>query len=72
MNIKINNFVEYKGSMLEYDNSAINQNKIIFGEYSPELFYKLNKLLIKDLKEMLYPKHCLICLLEIQITIFQI
>jgi len=48
---KIKNFVEYKGSMLEYDNSAINQNKVIFGEYSPELFYKLNKLLVKDLKE---------------------
>ena len=44
--LKIDNFPVYKGSMLEYDNSAIIKNKIIFGEYSPELFYKINKLLI--------------------------
>jgi hypothetical protein len=33
--------------MLEYDNSSINKDKESFGEYSPELFYKMNKLLIK-------------------------
>ena len=51
---KIENFPVFKGSMLEYDNSAIIQDKKkkkIFGEYSPELFYKLNKLLIKKIKE---------------------
>jgi hypothetical protein len=48
---KIKNFPVYKGNMLEYDNSAISQNKEIFGEYSPELFYKMNKLLIKSIKE---------------------
>ena len=49
--LKIDNFPVYKGSMLEYDNSAIIKNKIIFGEYSPELFYKINKLLIKNIKK---------------------
>ena len=48
---KIDNFTVYKGSMLEYDNSAITKDKEVYGEYSPELFYKLNKLLIKNLKE---------------------
>ena len=48
---KIENFPIYEGNMLEFDNSAITQNKEIFGEYSPELFYKINKLLIKNLKE---------------------
>ena len=42
---KKENFSVYKGSMLEYDNSEIAKNKLIFGEYSPELFYKLNNLL---------------------------
>jgi len=44
-------FTIYKGIMLEYDNSAISKDKIIFGEYSPELFYKINKLLIKNIKK---------------------
>ena len=48
---KIENFVVYKGIMLEYNNSAINKDSIIFGEYSPELFYKINKLLIKNIRE---------------------
>ena len=48
---KIENFTVYQGSMLEYDNSWINQHKEIFGEYSPELFYKMNKLLIKNIKK---------------------
>ena len=41
----IENFTVYKGSMLEYDNSPISKDSIIFGEYSPDLFYKINKLL---------------------------
>jgi hypothetical protein len=45
------NFTVYKGNMLEYDNSAIAKYNEVYGEYSPELFYKLNKLLIKDIKE---------------------
>jgi hypothetical protein len=49
--LKIENFSVYKGSMLEYDNSAISQKKVIFGEYSPELFYKINKLLIQNIKK---------------------
>ena len=44
-------FTVYKGTMLEYDNSAIAKDKIIFGEYSPELFYKMNKLLINNIKK---------------------
>jgi hypothetical protein len=44
--IKLENFVVYKGIMLEYNNSAITKDCKIFGEYSPELFYKINKLLI--------------------------
>ena len=48
---KIGNFSVYKGIMLEYDNSATNEDKTIFGEYSPELFYKMNKLLIKNIRE---------------------
>ena len=48
---KIENFTVYKGIMLEYDNSAITKENKIYGEYSPELFYKLNKLLIKSIKE---------------------
>ena len=47
----IENFTIFKGSMLEYDNSSINKNREKFGEYSPELFYKINKLLIKNIKE---------------------
>jgi hypothetical protein len=47
---KIENFPVYKGSMLEYDNSAITKDKLIFGEYSPELFYKLNNILIYGIK----------------------
>lgn len=45
------NFPVYKGTMLEYDNSAITQDKEIFGEYSPELFYIMNNLLIKNIKD---------------------
>jgi len=45
------NFIVYKGTMLEYDNSAITKERIVFGEYSPELFYKVNKLLIKNIKK---------------------
>jgi hypothetical protein len=48
---KNENFPVYEGNMLEFDNSAITQNKEIYGEYSPELFYKINKLLIKNIKE---------------------
>ena len=48
---KIKNFPVYQGTMLEYDNSAISQSKEIFGEYSPELFYKMNNLLIKNIKK---------------------
>ena len=48
---QIENFPVYKSSMLEYDNSAIIQKKQIFGEYSPELFYKINRLLIKNIKK---------------------
>jgi len=48
---KIGNFSIYKGIMLEYDNSATNKDKTIFSEYSPELFYKMNKLLIKKIRE---------------------
>ena len=48
---KNNNFIVYKCNMLEYDNSAISKDRKIFGEYSPELFYKMNKLLIKSIKK---------------------
>lgn len=48
---KIGNFSVYKGIMLEYDNSATNEDKINFGEYTPELFYKINNLLIKNIRE---------------------
>ena len=34
---KIENFTIFKGIMLEYDNSSINKDREIFGEYSPEL-----------------------------------
>ena len=47
----IGNFSVYNGIMLEYDNSAINEDKTNFGEYSPELLYKINKLLIKKIRE---------------------
>jgi hypothetical protein len=38
------NFTAYKGNMLEYDNSAISKDNEVYGEYSPELFYKINRL----------------------------
>lgn len=38
--------------MLEYGNSSINKDMEIFGEYSPELFYKTNTLLYKNIKEV--------------------
>ena len=47
----IGNFSVYNGIMLEYDNSAFYEEKTNFGEYSPELFYKINKLLIKKIRE---------------------
>ena len=47
----IGNFTVYRGNMLEYDNSPITKNSMIYGEYSPELFFKINKLLIKKIKE---------------------
>jgi hypothetical protein len=47
----IGNFSVFNGIMLEYDNSAINEERTSFGEYSPELFYKINKLLIKKIRE---------------------
>lgn len=34
---KIENFTIFKGNMLKYDNSSINKDREIFGEYSPEL-----------------------------------
>ena len=46
----IGNFSIYKGNMLEYDNSPITKKSTIYGEYSPELFFKINKLLIKQIK----------------------
>ena len=45
------NFIVYKGNMLVYNNSAIAKERIVFSEYSPELFYKINKLLIKNIKK---------------------
>ena len=36
--------------MLEYDNSPITENRTIYGEYTPELFYKINKILIEEIK----------------------
>ena len=41
------NFNIYRGSILEWDNSPINKEGKIFGEYSPYLFYLLNKKIIK-------------------------
>ena len=46
---KIDDFPIYNSIILEYDNSPITQNPTIFGEYSPELFYMLNKLLINQI-----------------------
>ena len=43
---KANNLNLYKGSTVEWDNSAINNNNKIFGDYSPELFYIMNNLII--------------------------
>ena len=48
---KTYNLTAYKGNMLGYDNSAISKDNEVYGEYSPELFYKLNKLIIKNIKE---------------------
>lgn len=36
----------YRGNMLEWDNSPINTKREIFSDYSPELFFILNKKLI--------------------------
>ena len=46
----IGNFTIYKGNILEYDNSPITENRTIYGEYTPELFYKINKILIEEIK----------------------
>ena len=37
--------------MLEYDNSTTNKERTNFREYSPELFYKINKLIIQKIRE---------------------
>ena len=40
--------VVFRGSMLEYDDTSINGNNgTIFDDYSPEKFYKLNKIIIE-------------------------
>ena len=46
----IDNFPIYKGIMLKYDNSPITKNATTVEDYSPELFYILNKLLIDQIK----------------------
>jgi hypothetical protein len=48
-NEKNENFPVYKSIMMEYDNSPITQKANIFGGYSPELFYILNKFLIHQI-----------------------
>jgi hypothetical protein len=48
-NENIENFPVYKSIMVEYDNSPITQEPKIFGDYSPELFYILNKYLIHQI-----------------------
>lgn len=42
-----NDFPVFRGSMLEYDNTPMNGKKgIVFNDYSPEIYYLLNKILI--------------------------
>ena len=48
---KEGNFPIYKGSILEFDNSTINKKGKVFGDYSPEIFYLMNKNIIKWTKE---------------------
>ena len=48
---KKGNITIYRGSMIEYNNSAINKKGKIFGDYSPKLFYLLIKQLIKWTKD---------------------
>ena len=48
---KEGNITIYRGSMIKYDNSAINKEGKIFGDYSPKLFYLLIKQLIKWTKD---------------------
>ena len=48
-NIHLENFHVYNSIVLEYDNSPITQNATILGNYSPELFYILNQLLIQQM-----------------------
>ena len=45
------NFSIYKGIMLEFDNSTINKKGKVFGDYTPEIFYIINKNIIKWTKE---------------------
>ena len=44
-------FPIYKGSVLEWDNTLMDKNVKIYGEYNPELFYIMNKILIKWTKD---------------------
>ena len=47
-----NNLTVYRSSMLEWDNSLISNKSTIFEDYSPELFYLINKIIINwTLKE---------------------
>ena len=50
---KEGNFNLYKGSLIEWDNSALSYipEKKIFADYSPELFYIMNKLIVNWTKE---------------------
>ena len=48
---KEGNFSIYKGCMLEFDNSTIKKKGKTFGDYSPEIFYLMNKEIIKWTKE---------------------
>ena len=48
---KIGNLSIYKGSMLELDNPLINKRGKAFRYYYPELFYIMNKILIKWTKD---------------------
>ena len=44
---KIRNFTIFKGNIINWDNFAFDTNPKLFLGYSPELFYLMNRILIK-------------------------
>lgn len=56
-NKKLENFPIFKGSVIEWDKTLIDKKGTIYGEYNTELFFLMNKMLIKWTKDNYNENH---------------